>query len=263
MKSIRLPEFCGDLLALSTDELLFICNESLHALSLRTGQLSAHEHPTLSHLRDMALDTRTGTLLFAERVDNWQLVSLRCEASKWLEVQRRNITLGSRAVLLSVCDSRVLVVGIGDSGLVLHHMFDITAQHNLIGAGPEVQQRLGYNLACTRRDNDTLIATDGGGSVSLQRLATGPLRLEHIATSQDVAYIFKLLFRGELLLVADWKYENNTHKRIIQSFRATPNALTERRVLLHNVSFFLDWTLAGDRLVLADTDSNLLVYDFV
>ena len=121
-----------------------------------------------------------------------------------------------------------------------------------------------YRLACTRRDNDTLVAIAHTNWGSLQRLVTGPLRLEHIATSLDIrahwldknhGVRLPMLFRGELLVVAD--YEG----RAIVSFRATNNALTERQVLFNHSSVVRDLTLAGDRLVLADTDSNLHVYD--
>ena len=69
--------------------------------------------------------------------------------------------------------------------------------------------------------------------------------------------------RRELLLIFDWNGANEKHA--IESFRATDNALTERRVLLdpQPFVFWTAWTLAGDQLVLSDWYSNLLVYNFV
>ena len=49
-----------------------------------------------------------------------------------------------------------------------------------------------YRLACTRHDNDTLVAFANQTSVSLQRLAL-PLRLKPIATSSDLFDIRGLL----------------------------------------------------------------------
>ena len=253
--------------ALSADELLLACGAAgLRALSLHTGQLVARE-PTA--LRDdvwrVAFDAHTDTLLLVVMAaNNWQLVSLRDRnASEWLEVQRLNtsISYSQLTVDLAVCDSRVLLGGIGGSTL---YVFDVSAEHNLRDAGSVQLQTASaiYGVACTRRDNDTLVAFSHASSVSLQRLASLPLRLEPLA-SVDFTAPRRLLFRGDLLLVADWN--DTAGKHAIVSFRATDNALTERRVLLDaqrsvNVRA---WTLAGDQLVLTDWMSDdLHVYDF-
>ena len=92
------------------------------------------------------------------------------------------------------------------------------------------------------------------------------MRLKQIATSEvDFTVPHQLLFCGKLLLVADWTDATRSHA--IVSFRASGDALTERRVLLdaqHNVAVF-DWTFAGDRLVLLGVEhfGDLLVHDFV
>ena len=71
------------------------------------------------------------------------------------------------------------------------------------------------------------------------------------------------MFRGELLLVADWNSTIASHT--IVSFRVSDGALSERRQLLaanDSVPVHL-WSLAGDRLVLLDNNSgDLLVYAF-
>ena len=96
--------------------------------------------------------------------------------------------------------------------------------------------------------------------MSLQRLASLPLRLEPLASGK-VTRPWHLLFLGDLLLVADYNRFTKTHA--IESFWAADNARFERRVLLGaqtgvNVRA---WALAGERLVLA-TWNELLVNEF-
>ena len=262
-------EWLRSLCALSAGELLFACgDESVSALSLHTGQLVERAPTALSNVWRVAFDSSTDTLiLLAESTYNWQLVSLCREASEWREVQRLNTSLRCNryrdTVVMAVCDSRVLLAGVRERTL---YEFDVSAAHNLSAAGSVANQSAIFGLTCTRRDNDTLVAIAHWDSVSLQRLVTGPLRLEQIATSLGV-YPHQLapnpfgvpqpmLFRGELLVVADFKHD------AIVSFRATNSALTEWRVLRYDSFAIRHWTLAGHRLVLADWGSNLHVYDF-
>ena len=253
--------------AFSADELLFACGDAgLRALSLHTGQLAARESTALQNVWQVAFDAHTDTLLLFVRppnAGNCQLVSLRRNASEWLEVQRLNTSIPYPTVHMAVCDSHVLI---GGEGMKTLYVFDVSAAHTLSDAGFVVYKSAIYGLACTRSDGDTLVATSNSTGLSLQRIASLPLRFEHIATIVNVTGLTggkRLLFRGELLLIFDRNFVPN--KDAIVSLRATDNALTERRVLLdpQPLVFLTAWTLAGDQLVLSDSDSNLLVYKFV
>ena len=85
------------LCALSAEELLLAFGDTgLSALSLFTGQLAARDPTALQNVWRVAFDAHTDTLLLLVRppkANYWQLVSLRRNASEWLEVQRLSISL--------------------------------------------------------------------------------------------------------------------------------------------------------------------------
>ena len=119
---------------LSANELLLACGVGgLRALSLHTGQLAAHEPTALRDVWRVAFDAHTNTLLLLLEVAAYlQLVSLRRNASEWLEVQRFNTIISDhfKSSDMAVCDSRVL--------LLLRkklYVFDINAAHTLRDAG--------------------------------------------------------------------------------------------------------------------------------
>ena len=247
------------LCALSADELLLACfGAGLRAVSLHTGQLVARKPTALrDDVLSVAFDAHTDTLLLVVgAANNWQLVSLRRNASEWLEVQRLNILVPypiyMNDVHLTVCDSRVLF-GRGMTNTL--YVFDVSAAHTLREAGSVSLQTTSSCLACTRRDNDTLVAFAHYDSVSLQRLTSPLLRLEQIA-SVKLTEPRHLVFVGDQLLVAD--LNDDTGKHAIVSLRATGNALSERRVLLNaQRSVYVScWTLAGDKLVIVEWDST-------
>ena len=248
-----------DLCALSADEVLLACGaEGLLSVSLHTAQLAAHEFSAIrDFVREVAFDAHTDTLLllvWAPRAgDYYQLVSLRRNSSEWLEVQRLDIKIQHSSTLLNfaVCDSRVLL---GRWNTL--YVFDVSAEHTLRDAGSVTLQSQAYTIACTRLDGVTLVAFSHDTSVSLLRLTSLPLRLVPLASvSLNFTHPNHLLFREDLLLVADWDSS-------IVSFRASYNAHTERRVLLDGVSIGA-WALASDRLVLWDLHSTeLRVYAF-
>ena len=95
----------------------------------------------------------------------------------------------------------------------------------------------------------------------LLRLTSLPLRLVPLA-SVSLTTPHELLFREDLLLVADWN--RATHTEEIVSFCASDNALTERRMLLDAQAGVDVWALASDRLVLWNGEpvEQLLVYVF-
>ena len=252
--------------ALSAEELLLACGSAgLLAVSLRTDlTVFAAKQPTAirEFVYGVAFDTNTDTLLlfFQTPTDVYQLVSLRRNASEWLEVQRLDTNPNPRSHYIpsiSVCDSRVLLGQYGNPRTL--HVFDVSEAHTLSDAGDVTPERRFYGFACARRGNDTLVAFAHSSSVSLQRLASLPLRLEPLA-SVDLTDPRRLLFRGDLLLVADWNEATRTHA--IVSFRAADNALSERLVLLGaQTGIPRAWALAGERLVLANS-KDLLEYGF-
>ena len=257
-----------DMCALSADEVLLACGvKGLRALSLHTAQLAAHESSVIQDIvLGVEFDAHTDTLLllvWAPTGDYSQLVSMRRNASEWLEVQRlgTRIPLTSAYIfLLAVCDSRVLLGQEGENTL---YVFDVSAESTLRDAGNVTLQSEIYGVACTRRDGVTLVAFSHNTSVSLLRLTSLPLRLVPLA-SVSLTEPTRLLFREDLLLVTDWNRANRTDA--IVSFRVSGNVLSERRVLLDaqaGLDVNYGWDLASDRLVLWDWNSNeLRVYAF-
>ena len=129
-------------------------------------------------------------------------MSLRRNASEWLDLQRLGTDITSIPEKITVCDSRVLLIGRGRHML---YVFDVSAKHTLRDAA-NVTAIFVQRGHCTRIDNDTLVASTYGNKVtfvSLQRLASLPLLLEPLASVNFTA-TYPLLFPGDLLLVADW-----------------------------------------------------------
>ena len=260
-----------DVCALSPDELLLAMGKAgLRAMSLNNGKLSERQPttPLQYNVVKVAYDVHTETLLLLVHPQDapyLQLVSLRYFALKWIEVQRLNTTLLYHETYLvdaAVCHSHVLIGGGGTNTL---HVFGVSAAHQLSDAGILFLRDAIDRLACTRRENVTLVAfTLVSSVVSLQRLVSWlPLRLEPIATNNEFSQTHRLLFFKDLLLLAHWN--RAAQKQTIVSFRISENALSEQRVLLclRATVFVATWTSAGDRLVFVHWNLNLLVYEFV
>ena len=217
--------------ALSADELLLACGAAgLRAVSLHTAQLVSHEPSAIRDVYRVAFDAHTDTLLLLVRAGEdtyYQLVSLRRNAREWLEVQRLDTRIRNSLYIFifAVCDSRVLL---GKGGNTLYE-FALSAEHILRDAGSTTLQNGAHGVACTRRDGVPLVAFLHDASVSLLRLTSLPLRLVPLAIV-SLTDPRQLLFRKDLLLVADWNRATDTSA--IVSFRASDNSLTERRVLL-------------------------------
>ena len=251
--------------ALSADEVLLACGDyRLRVVSLHTAQLAAHEPTAILDVWRLAFDAHTDTLLLLVMPpigDYYQLVSLRRNASEWLELQRLDTSLNSELAYMAVCDSRVLL-GQWRSDRVYLYVFEVSAEGTLRDAGNAALQSEINGVVCTRRDGVTLVALSHDSSVSLLRLTSLPLRLVPLA-SVSLTGPERLLFREDLLLVADWN--RATLSNAIVSFRVSGNALTERQVLLDaQAGVRVDsWPLASDRLVLWNWKSEeLLVYAF-
>ena len=249
--------------ALSADEILLASGAAgLRAVSLYTAQLAAYEPNAIRDVYDVAFDAHTDTLLllvWEATGNNFQLVSLRRNASEWLEVQRLDTFLNTRAIDMVVCDSRVLLRGGGGNTL---YVLDVSGEHTLCDAGNVSLQSKFYGVACIHRDGVTLVAISQDTSVFLLRLTLLPLRLVPLA-SASLTDPYHLLFREDLLIVTDWNSFTVSHA--IVSFRVSDNALSEPLVLL-DAQDGVDvraWALASDRLVLWNGHSEeLRVYAF-
>ena len=250
--------------ALSADEVLLACGPAgLRAVSLDTAQLVAHESSAIRYVWRVEFDAHTDTLLLLVRppTGDYQLVSLRRNASKWFEVQRLDTRYRySYSVFdFAVCDSRVLLIERKGNTMFV---FDVSAEHTLRDAG-NVTLQSGFSwVACTRRDGVTLVAFSHNTSVSLLRLTSIPLSLVPLA-SVSLTAPYRLMFREDLLLLSDWNVTTVTDA--IVSFRVSGNPLTERRMLLDaQAGVRVDaCALASDRLVLWNRKSEeLLVYAF-
>ena len=254
--------------ALSADKVLLACGAAgLRAVSLHNAQLVAHESSAIrDNVWGVAFDAHTDTLLLLVldwAGDYYQLVSLRRNASEWREVQRLGTRIRHHSFYIfniAVCDSRVMLGGGGRNRL---YVFAVSAEHTLRDAGNVTLQSVAYGVACTRRDGVTLVAfSNYDTSVSFLRLTLLPLRLVPLA-SVSLTTPKWLLFREDLLLVADWNRATRTNDIVL--FRASDNELTERRVL-HDAQAGVSvhaWALAGDRLVFWNGDlEELRVYAF-
>ena len=168
----------------------------------------------------VAFDAHNKTLLLLVRkAIKRQLVSLRRNASEWFEVHRLNTSIPDiyRSIDMTVCDSRVLL---RCGRMQKLYVFNVSAEHTLRDAGSVLVESKFFKLECTRRENDTLVPFSHFNWVSLQWLASLPLRLEPLA-SVDLTDPFWLLFRGELLLAAAWNDTTQTHTIVSFSAKAT------------------------------------------
>ena len=258
-----------DMCALTVDEILLSCGRvggaaGLRAVSLRTAQLAAYEPTALQNVYRVAFDAHTDTLLVLVGDSTYRsnhLVSLRRNASEWLEVQRLKIEFSYfgptiNYVKFAVCDSRVLLIARGGN---TKYVFDVSAERTLRDAGSVTWHDV-HDVACTRRDGVTLVAFSHSTSVSLLRLTYLPLRFEQLARVSLTGPL-RLLFREDLLLVNFWNHATRSHA--IVSFRVSGNALTERREFFDHTGIVDAWAFAGDRIVLYSWGSkDLLVYAF-
>ena len=219
---------------------------------------SPHASPPLYESCTVAFDAHTVTLLILVTAANkLQLVSLRRNASEWLDAAPHHISYHKINDMVA-CNSHVLLTGGENQGTLFVFDVNVAPPHTLRDAGSLPQQTAIYALACTR-------ATTKRSShlqKQTQCLCTGS-RHAHSSSSPivDLIWVYpnRLLFRGELLLVADMN-SAITGSHTIVSFRATGNALTEQRVLLDDQDSVVGraWLdSAGDRrLVLAEWKSE-------
>ena len=132
------------LCALSDDEVLLAYAQlGVRAILLNSSQIYQHEVVAFKDVRGMAFDALTDTLLLLVS-DQWQLVSLRRNASKWIEVQRLPNVLNEEDdafALIAVCDSQVLIGKSKSRGNCTLHVYNVSADHNVSAAGSVVMSR--------------------------------------------------------------------------------------------------------------------------
>ena len=275
------------LCALNEDVVLLASSQNgLDTISLSSQLRSRLDHSGPEQVSQVAFDESTETLLLVAKARNSMLemanqislVSLRREANKWVKVDAFHIATYSLGDLqLVVCNSRVLL---GHSGEEKLQAFNVTAEQSLRPFGTVLLHNRFRHFACTRITSfvpvstatpagqiqtdiyniDTIIALSREKSVSLHRLVG--IKLEPLAVIglSDPQW---LLFREDLLLVAERNIDSDTHT--ILSFIATGRQLTPHRQFLDsssNVDLAV-WCLVGDRLVVRNSKSKgLLIYDF-
>ena len=147
------------LCALSGDEILLAMGAAgLRALSLRTELLAAHQATAQRYnVRRVAFDAHTDTLLLV--VNERHLLSLRCYGSEWREVQRLASLIPTGYYYIAVCDSRLLLFARKTITVGTLYVFEVSKNHSLHDAGTvQLHSTAIYDLACTRRGNDTLVA---------------------------------------------------------------------------------------------------------
>ena len=159
-----------------------------------------------------------------------------------------------------MCDSRVLLAGRGELWAPLH-VFDVSEAHTVRHSATVRPPNWFYGLACTRRGDDTIVAFSHETAVSLQWLASQ--RLEQLA-SAELSDPDKLLFRGDVLLVADWNISTGTPA--IKSLSEHEGSLAAKELLGYRSGVRTRvWALAGDRLVSSNDQNShdLLTYTVV
>lgn len=254
---------------ISKDVLLLACGPyGLRAFSLSSKQLIKRDPFTLPDVYSVAFDAATDTLLLALRVDTdtsedvWLASLQRAEvAGDWREVHRVQTGKADwNFVSLSLVGDSRLIFGRSMSEKL--YVFDVSADHHLRAVGAIALEDSLRKFACTRLGADPLVAiTDyGNKGVSLNRLVTLPI--DPLARA-DLIQAGWLLFRGDLLLVADFNRDAMSHA--VVPFRVTGGQLTRLPELLGtNAGVYVDiWCLAGDRLaVVVYKSGDLLLFAF-
>ena len=250
--------------ALSDDVVLIACGfAGLRAFSLNSKKFST---PTVimqvKNVFGVAYDLRTDTLLLLMPAVAsgslthyvYLLVSLHRKGTEWRQVQSLetnvSVSLSIKGALdIAVCESHVLL---GNGGKTLY-VLDVNAEHQLSDAGSATLGETFYALACTQRDGNTYVAFAQETSVSLQRLASSPPRLEPLQRwSNGLIAPRRLLFRGDQLFVADWHKETNLHAILLLRTSGVMSIAIKPQT---DISVGA-WALAGDRLVLWHRDIN-------
>jgi hypothetical protein len=254
---------CG-LCALPGDMVLLACGSDpypcrVRAFSLGTNLLYPHDVCALEGVRRVAYHALSDTLLCV-CVDNNDrgndnstcIVSLRRGAGEttWLEVNRLPTPMTWNEIgELVVCDSRVLLAQhSGDTHRL--HVFDVNEQNVLSAAGNIDSEARFKCFACVKVGADILIAFAHETTVSLRRLRAFQLDL---LDSFDFTEPVKLLFRGDLLLVADVNKANDTHA--IMPLLTTGGRFTRLSHMLldaNNDIGIEKWCLESDRLFVWD-----------
>ena len=150
-------------------------------------------------------------------------MSLRRNASEWIEVQRLpNVIEKTRYPLIAVCDSHVLLGREEGDGTL--YVYNVSENHN-VSSVHFSQQNL--TLAYTRISNNTYVALTRHNKtqVTLHRLVW-PLTPRGSRRIHGQYLSKVLLFRGDLLIIADWNSTTNSHA--IVSLRASGGALSEK-----------------------------------
>ena len=258
-ESLDVTEFCS----LPNDSVALSCfKDGLRAISLGNKQLCPFKHSPLKVVYRVAYDVQTDTLLLVEETLKsagnrkiYSLVSFHHRSNNWVVVQRLPLEIFYSSELgdLLTCHSRVLL---GKLGADIIDVFVLSKDHSLTSEGPILLQKELFRFACTRLASDTLMAFNHKESVSLHRLLN--LQLERLA-QVDLTNPQWLLFRGDLLFVADMNKSTETHA--IVSCIVKGGELTYKRQVLDSKDSIKisEWCLASNKIVAKEFKTQDLV----
>ena len=256
---------CDGMCGLPDDVLYFnrVFYYGVRAISMRTNEIFPDDfikfQPKLIPVWRMIFDTHSETLLIVEMASKevgYNMLSLRRDNDKWVQVSSIPTGIQSVVTALGVCGSLVLL------GTMLSNKiyeFELNSDHTLRRFGMSFHKDLIFNFACTRIDKDNYVALSHFESVSVHRILAN-LQLEPLACI-NLMDCWELLFRGDKLLIAA-KHEGTDAHTII-SYRVSGNGFSEKRLLFDSNAgiHVFKWCFSGDRLVVWDNESNdLLIY---
>ena len=259
-ESLDVTELCS----LPKDSIALSCfKDGLRAISLGNKQLCPFKHSPLKVVYRVAYDMQTDTLLLVEETLKtagnqkiYSLVSFHHRSKDWVVIQRLPLEIFYSLELgdLVTCNSRVLIGRLGED---IIYVFVLSKDHSLNSEGPILlQQQELFRFACTRLDTDTLVAFNHKKSVSLHRLVS--LQLERLA-QVDLTNPQWLLFRGDLLFVADMNKSTETHA--IVSYIVKGGELTQESQVLDSKDCIKisEWCLASNKIVAKEFKTQDLV----
>ena len=257
---------CG----LSNDVLLLAYNAAgIVALSLSTRALrtpSCH----ISNRKVLAMEYNSNTkilFLVVNDTDNRVLELLAVNCYNYDFQAMASILLEPQPLFspgwLVVCRYRVLLENTISVSIIVYELDNHVNIFRQVGiVNPPADFR---DFACQNRDGKKyMIAITYNSFILLFQLVkkqhSNLIALEHVADT-NISDSLKLLFKEKWLLVAGSPIEQNSHA--IQSFLVTGTKFRKQKQLIgpNDQISVTQWTLAGDRLVIA-SPTNLYVFEF-
>ena len=264
------PDSFTAMCGLSNDVLLFAYNAAgIVALSLSTRTLRTPSyHISNRKVLAMAYNSNSKILfLVVNGTDNsvYELLAVKCNnydfqvTASILVVPQRLFSPGR----LVVCRYRVLLENTISASIIVYELNSHLRSFYQVGrVNPSADFR---DFACQNSDGrQAMIAISYNLFISLFQLVKKRnldlVALEHV-TDTNISDSLKLLFKEKWLLVAGSTIEQNSHA--IQSILVTGKKFRNQKQLIgpNEQISVTQWTLAGDRLVIA-SPTNFYVFEF-